>query len=183
MNVDTLHYLNIFLGLGAILLQIFSIAALLVLLFRPKENRKNNFLDFISKHFLRFAFFISLISTSFSLVYSEIIHFAPCYLCWFQRIFMYPLVLLFGVAFWDEDKRVVRYAMPLVCVGLAVSFYQNLGYYFGNSSGACDLSGISCYRQYVSEFGGYISIPMLALTSFFALAVILLVVHFYKRDN
>ena len=95
---------------------------------------------------------------------------------------MYPLVFLFGVAFWDEDKRVVRYAMPLACAGFVVSVYQNLGYYFGNSSGACDVSGTSCYQQFVSELGGYISIPMLALTGFFALSVLLLVVHFYKRD-
>jgi disulfide bond formation protein DsbB len=184
MNIESVHYLNVFLGLGAIALQIVSVITLLILLFRPKENRKNILLDFIHKHFLPITFLISLFSTLFSLVYSEIIHFVPCYLCWFQRIFMFPLIFLFGVAFWDEDKRVARYALPLVCAGFLVSVYQNFFYYFGESSSLpCDASGVSCYKQLVYEFGGYISIPMLALTGFFALLVILAVVHFYKREN
>ena len=180
MNTESVHYLNIFLGAGAIGLQIVFAIALLILLFGSK---KNILLDFIYSHFLPIGFLISLFSTLFSLVYSEIIHFAPCYLCWLQRIFMFPLIFLFGIAFWDEDKRVVRYAIPLVSVGFVISVYQNFFYYFGqNSSLPCDASGVSCYKQLVYEFGGYISIPMLALTGFFSLLVLLAIVHFYKRE-
>jgi disulfide bond formation protein DsbB len=181
MNTESVHYLNVFLGFGAILLQIVSVIALFILFFGPK---KNVLLDFIYKHFLPIGFLISLFCTLFSLVYSEIIHFAPCYLCWFQRIFMFPLVFLFGVAFWDEDKRVVRYALPLLCAGFLVSVYQNFFYYFGESSSLpCDASGVSCYKQLVYEFGGYISIPMLALTGFLALLTLVLVAHFYKKGE
>ena len=55
-------------------------------------------------------------------------------------------------------------------------------YYFADTGNLpCDASGVSCYQHLVSEFGGYISIPMLALTSFLALVTIVLVAHFYNK--
>ena len=184
MNTDSVHYLNVFLGAGAILLQVFSVVALFLLFFRIKGNIRNTYLDFINKHFLILSFFISLFASVFPLVYSEIINFLPCYLCWWQRIFMFPTFILFGTALWDKDRKVVRYAAPLLSLGLLISIYQNFFYYFGgNSSLPCDASGVSCYQQLVYEFGGYISIPMLALTAFFALLTLLAVAHFYKKEN
>jgi disulfide bond formation protein DsbB len=183
MNTESIYYLNVFLGAGAIFLQIFSIIALFLLFFRPKGNRKNFYLNFIDKHFLILAFLISLMASVFPLVYSEIIDFLPCSLCWWQRVFMFPLSLMFGVALWDKDRRVIRYAMPLLCAGFLVSVYQNFFYYFGeNSNLPCDASGVSCYQRLVSEFSGYISIPMLALTAFFALLTLLAVAHFYRKE-
>ena len=180
MNPETVHYLNLFLGGGAILLQIISVAALLMLFFGPKQN---SFLDFIDKHFLPIGFFLALSASLFSLVYSEIINFLPCYLCWYQRIFMFPLVFLFGIAMWVKDRKIVKYVLSLTCVGFVISVYQNFFYYFGEGSSLpCDASGVSCYQQLISEFGGYISIPMLALTSFFSILVLILIVHFYKKD-
>ena len=183
MNSVALHYLNLFLGTGAILLQVLSVVAIFLLFFLPKENSKNFYLDFIHEHFLELGFILTLFASVFPLVYSEIVHFLPCYLCWWQRIFMFPLVLMFGIAFWDEDRRVIRYALPLLCAGFLVSVYQNFFYYFGETTNVpCDASGVSCYQHLVSEFGGYISIPMLALTAFGALLTILAVVHFYKKE-
>ena len=162
------------------MLQVFSVVALFLLFWGP---RKNKFLDYIDQHFFILSFLISLMASVFPLVYSEIIHFLPCYLCWMQRVFMFPLVFMFGIAFWDKDRRVVRYALPLLCIGFFISVYQNFFYYFGeNSSLPCDASGVSCYQHLVSEFGGYISIPMLALTAFFALLTLLAVSHFYKKE-
>lgn len=181
MNAENVHYLNMFLGAGAIALQIFSVAALAILFFRPKDNK---FLGFIDKHYLNIGFIISLAGSLFSLVYSEIIGFLPCALCWWQRIFLYPLVFIFGAAIWSKDRKVVKYTLPLLSVGFVISVYQSFQYYFGDSSSLpCDASGISCYQQLISEFGGYISIPMLALSSFFALISVVLVAHFYKKED
>ncbi len=183
MNFETVHYLNVFLGLGAIFLQIFSVLALFLLFFTSKGNKKNKFLEYVSKHFLILGFLITLASTVFPLVYSEIVHFLPCYLCWWQRVFMFPLVFIFGVALWDRDRKIIRYVLPLLCAGFLIAVYQNFFYYFGeNSSLPCDASGVSCYQHLVSEFGGYISIPMLALTAFFALLSLVAVAHFYKKE-
>ena len=179
MNPVTVHYLNLFLGSGAILLQILSVIALFSLFFGPK---KNLFLDFINKHFLILSFLIALFSSVFPLVYSEIINFPPCVLCWWQRIFMFPVFFLFGTALWDRDRKVIRYAASLLSAGFLISVYQNFFYYFGANSGLpCDASGVSCYQRLVSEFGGYMSIPMMALTAFFALLTLLTVAHFYSR--
>lgn len=187
MNLVTIHYLNILLGAGAIFLQIIAILILLILFFGPK---KNALLDFVKKHFLVLGFFTAFLSSLFSLVYSEIIKFPPCELCWFQRVFMFPQVFIFGIALWnnykkqiDEAKIVVKYSVPLLVFGFIVSIYQNFEYYFSEKGGVpCDATGVSCYQHLVSEFGGYISIPMLALTSFLALIAISLVIHFYKKD-
>ncbi len=181
MNIDTVHYLNMFLGAGAIILQIVAIVALFLLFFTDK---KHAFLQYIEKHFLIIGFLISLFGSLFSLVYSEVINFAPCMLCWYQRIFLYPLVFIFGVAFWNKDKKIIRYVLPLLSVGFVISVYQNFRYYFGEIGNLpCDASGISCYQQLVSEYGGYISIPMLALTAFFVLIVLMLVGHFVNKEN
>ena len=190
MNITAVNNLDLILGFSAIALQIVSVFLLLLLFL---GNKKNKVFDFIDKHFIYLGFFVSLIAVIFSLVYSEVIRFTPCELCWFQRIFLFPQVFLFGIALWDKparphegadgDKSVIKYSVPLLCAGFAISIYQNLIYYFGNSSGSiCDSSGVSCFQHLVSVFGGYISIPMLALTSFFFLLVITLVVHFYKKD-
>ncbi|HEY4494016.1 MAG TPA: disulfide bond formation protein B [Candidatus Paceibacterota bacterium] len=181
MNETTVHYLNVFLGSGAILLQILSVLALGFLFLGP---RKNKFLDFIDKNFLVLGFLISLSAALFSLVYSEIIGFPPCYLCWYQRIFLFSPVFIFGVAMWHKDRKIIKYVLPLLAVGGVISVYQNFFYYFGEGSSLpCDASGVSCYQVLISEFGGYISIPMLALTSFFSILVICVVAHFYnKRD-
>jgi len=178
---DSVHYLNLFLGSGAILLQVFSAIALFLLFIGPK---KNAYLAFIDKHYLTLGFIISLMASLFTLVYSEIVGFVPCYLCWYQRVFMLPLPFIFGVAIWAKDRKIVKYVLPLLSVGFVISVYQNFFYYFGEGSALpCDASGVSCYQQLVREFGGYISIPMLALTTFIALITIVLVAHFYKKED
>lgn len=184
MNFVTIGYLNIFLGLGAILLQILSVVTLAILFFRT-QNKKNAILDYLDKHFLILSFLISLSASVFPLVYSEIVHFLPCMLCWWQRVFMFSTFVLFATALWDRDRKVVRYVAPLLSIGFLISVYHNFNYYFGEvgSSAPCDPSGVSCYQHLVSVFNGYISIPMLALTAFFALLTLLAVAHFYKKDN
>lgn len=185
MNFETINNLNIFLGAGALALQIISVLVLFTLFFgKYGYFHKNIVLSFIDKHFLFLGFLLSLIGTIFSLVYSEIINFAPCYLCWWARVFLYPQVIMFAIALWNNDRKVIRYITPLTFIGFLIVSYHNLMYYFAETSGLpCDASGISCYQELVSVFNGYISIPMLALTNFFALLVVLSVAHFYgKRD-
>jgi disulfide bond formation protein DsbB len=181
MNPITVHYLNVVLGAGAIALQIFSVIALFLLFIGPK---KNAYLNFIDKHYLTLGFLISLFSSLFSLVYSEVIGFVPCTLCWYQRVFTFPLFLIFGMAIWYKERKIVKYVLPMLSIGFVISVYQNFIYYFGNAANIpCDASGVSCYQQLVHEFGGYISIPMLALSSFLALITVVLVAHFYKKED
>ncbi len=181
MSYENIHYFNLVLGIGAIVIVLVSFVTFLVLFFGPKKNK---FLGFIDKHFLELGFLISLSGTVFSLIYSEIINFAPCYLCWWARVFLYPQVVLFGMALWSRDRKVIHYVTPLLFMGFLVSIYHNLMYYFADTGNLpCDASGVSCYQQLVNEFGGLISIPTLSLAALMGLLVVVVVAHFYgKRD-
>jgi disulfide bond formation protein DsbB len=181
MSAETINNLNIILGSGAIILQVLSALVLLLLIIVRKNNPV---LEFVNRNFIVLGFLVSLGAMAFSLLYSEVINFLPCHLCWLQRIFLFPLVFIFGAALSGKDRGAWKYAFPILSVGLLISIYHNLMYYFAETSNLpCDASGVSCYQHLVSVFGGYISIPMLSLTTFFAVFVILMVAKFYKKEE
>ncbi len=177
---DYAHTLNIFLGSGALLLQAFSVLLLALLVFGSKENA---ILGFVKKNFIPLGLLFSAGAVFFSLLYSEVLHYLPCYHCWIQRIFIFPQLFLFATAYFRKDRNVIFYSFPLLLAGLADSLYLNYLYYFKSGAAPCDASGISCTQRLVSEFGGYISIPSLALTSFVALLMILAVAYFHKKGE
>lgn len=131
-----------------------------------RKNKNNKLIKLFSKNGLLIAFVVALGSTVFSILYSEFIGFAACVLCWYQRIFMYPLVILLGLALYRKDKGIIDYALVLAAAGSIVSLYHNYIYYGGSSILPCDaLGGVSCAQRYVFEFG-YITIPLMSLTAF-----------------
>ena len=119
------------------------------------------------------AFGVALVATGGSLFFSEVEHFVPCKLCWFQRIAMYPLVLLALPAL-VRDSRAARYFLPLPVVGLGVAVWHILverGVIEETQS--CEISAPGgCSVRWIEELG-YITIPTLAATAF-ALCIVLL---------
>ncbi len=178
--LDSLQYVNLFVAVGAVVLQVVTLLVILLLIFSRRENK---ILSFIKENFLSIGFLLSLVPLLVSLFYSDVIGFAPCKLCWLQRIALYPSCLLFGLAWWKKDRNISFYIFPLLVFGSLVALYHNFIYYFGEGIAPCDSSGVSCVQRLVSEFGSYISIPSLSLTSFVSLIVLLAVVYFYKKDN
>src|SRR5437016_4508659 len=114
---DTVHYFNVLLGLGTIALQIFSAIALFLLFWGFKGNKKNKYLSFIKNNFLVIGFFISLSAVLVSLFYSEVLHYAPCFHCWVDRIFIFPQVIIFAVALYRAEKTVIFYSLILSLLG------------------------------------------------------------------
>jgi len=113
------------------------------------------------------AFLVAAIATGGSLFFSEIAHFVPCELCWYQRICMYPLSIVTLLAALAGDDRVARYLLPLPLAGAGVSVYHLLieNGVVGQSA-ACFVSAPGgCATKWINEFG-YITIPTLALTGF-----------------
>src|SRR5438876_2562355 len=113
------------------------------------------------------AFVVAAIATGGSLFFSEIAHFVPCELCWFQRICMYPLSITTLLAAVTADRRAARYLLPLPLVGAGVSVYHLL---VENKVVAeaqiCQISAPGgCALKWINEFG-YMTIPTLALTGF-----------------
>jgi disulfide bond formation protein DsbB len=121
------------------------------------------------------AFVVAAVATGGSLFFSEIAHFVPCELCWFQRICMYPLAITTLLAALANDHRVARYLLPLPVVGAGVSAYHLLvenGVV--TQTQACLISAPGgCATKWIDEFG-YVTIPTLALTGFVLLAALLL---------
>ena len=118
---------------------------------------------------------IASVSTLGSLFFSEIMEFAPCALCWYQRIFMFPLVLIFIAGLFPFDKNIIRYTLPLASVGWGFAFYHYLLYsgFIPESIQPCS-QGVSCSETYLDLFG-FITIPMLSLISFSMIIVLLFV--------
>jgi disulfide bond formation protein DsbB len=120
------------------------------------------------------AWLVSLVATLGSLFFSEVMGLPPCVLCWYQRVCMYPLAVIFTVALLTRDRRASLYAWPLVLAGLAVAVYHNLLYYqFLPESIAPCATGISCTDRQI-EWLGFITIPLLSLTAFVIIAGCLL---------
>jgi disulfide bond formation protein DsbB len=125
---------------------------------------------------LPLAFAVALTATLGSLYLSEVAHFPPCRLCWYQRIAVYPLVPLLGVAWWRRDRGVAPYAVALVALGLPVSLYHAVIERFPSlEGGACDPAN-PCSIIWVERLG-YLTIPVMAATAQALVAALLLLVR------
>ncbi|HAK61134.1 MAG TPA: disulfide bond formation protein B [Nitrospiraceae bacterium] len=120
---------------------------------------------------------IAGISTLGSLFFSEIMLYAPCALCWYQRIFMFPLAIIFLVGLFPFDKNVVKYALPLAAAGWLVALYHTLLHsgVIPESLAPCR-QGVSCTEVYIALFG-FISIPMLSLMAFSSIIALLVLLR------
>lgn len=132
---------------------------------------------------LYFAWFVSLIATLGSLYFSEIRGFIPCDLCWLQRIFMYPLVLILGIGTFQSDVSVRKYVLPLSIIGGVISFFHYLEQKIPGFGGIkpC-VSGVPCSAQYINWFG-FITIPFLALIAFTLISICMILLFLKKRNK
>ena len=128
------------------------------------------------------AFAVALTATLGSLYLSEVAHFVPCKLCWYQRIAMYPLVPILFVAALKRDAGVWRYAAPLAAIGSAISIYHyQLERFPDQTSVSCTLEA-PCTVVWIWKFH-YISIPFMALSGFALIVALLLVARATARPD
>lgn len=119
---------------------------------------------------------IALVSTLGALFLGEVMGMAPCVLCWYQRIAMFPLVIILAVGLLPFDYRSVRYALPLAVTGWAIALYHCLLYWGVVPKGLVPCGeGPSC-TDVKLELIGFISIPLLSLTAFSLIVALLLIV-------
>lgn len=125
---------------------------------------------------LLLAWVAALIATIGSLYFSEVLHYIPCTLCWYQRIFMYPLSIILGVAFYRNDKEITKYALPLSVIGIIISGYhialQKIPYL--QQFEMCT-TGVPCSKDYINWLG-FITIPVLAFIAFTIISVCLVII-------
>jgi disulfide bond formation protein DsbB len=109
-----------------------------------------------------------------SLFFSEVMELPPCSLCWYQRVFMFPLAIVLGVGAFASDLRAVRYALPLAVGGWLFAGYHVLLHsgVISESMAPCQ-QGVSCAKIQFELFG-LLSIPLLSLLGFSAVVAGLL---------
>ncbi len=133
--------------------------------------------DLLSGHGTRVigtAWLVALVATAGSLYLSEVAGLVPCRLCWYQRIAMYPLSAILGVAFLRRDTGVWRYALPLTLIGLSISTYHALVQLRPALEVAPCEGEVPCSAQYLKVFG-FVSIPWMAGGAFLLISVLLCV--------
>lgn len=174
MSVNTV---STFLATGAVLLGAGLITLLVIWIFALISDRARTVLATISASFegfgLRLAWVMALVATAGSLYFSEVAHFTPCELCWYQRIAMYPLALVLGIAVVRRDQAVRRYVLPLAISGAVIAAYHYTIQQFPDLSVTACSTTTPCTSAWVWKFG-FVSIPLMALVSFATIVAVLL---------
>ena len=115
---------------------------------------------------------VSLIATLGSLYFSEVQLYEPCKFCWFQRILMYPLVLILGIAYIQRNVKIAVTSAVFSVIGACIALYhygiQKVPVLHDN---AASCGRVPCTGQYINWFG-FVTIPFLSLTAFLIIAII-----------
>ena len=128
------------------------------------------------------AFVVALTATLGSLYLSEVVHFEPCKLCWYQRIAMYPLAVIFAMAAVRRDSGVRLYATVLAGIGAAIAGYHYLiQHYPWFDAGSCSV-GVPCTAAYIEVFG-FITIPYMALSAFLLILMLMAALWLNSRPS
>lgn len=120
------------------------------------------------------AWLLALLATGGALFLGEVMSMTPCVLCWYQRIAMFPLALILGMAVYSDDRRGALYALPLALAGVGLATYHSLliAGYIPAAWILCG-AGASCANQKVDILNG-LQLPWLSLAAFAAITVFLL---------
>ena len=165
---------NTIVGIGIISI-IVGIVLVFAMIFLQETDSK--LFRWIKKHSLTIAFLLALGGMIGSLIYSNVFMFAPCEFCWWQRIFLYPQVIILGVAAWYRDVRIGTISIILSVIGICISIYHVLLQAGAVGSGAaCALTGVSCTRIDVLIFG-WITIPIMCLVLFVGILTFAYLAH------
>lgn len=163
--METIPYpaFNTLIMVGVVAMQIASVAIMLGLL---RVRLFSRAVSIARTYAFTLSFLVVLGGIIGSLYYSEIAGFPACVLCWWQRVVIYPQLVLFGVAFWKEKRDVFLYTNILSAIGLLIGLYNVAIQSFPAFSAFCDPTSvtISCLEKYVEGFG-YITIPIMSVTA------------------
>lgn len=149
-----------------------------IVVVRPKEYKalkSFSYTDFFYRSTLYLALAVALTATLGSLYFSEVRGYLPCNLCWYQRILMYPLVVVIAVGLLRQDINLPYYVLPLSLFGQGIATYHYLlekTNIFAAPT-TCQ-EGIPCTTPWINWMG-FITIPFLAMSAFFLITVLCLI--------
>jgi disulfide bond formation protein DsbB len=172
MDLLTLNWL---VSVGAVLMQVITIALIAVYLL--KDTRAQTL---IAPFALPGASLIAVAGLVLSLVYSEYYGVVPCGLCWVERVFLYPLAFILPLAWMRRDTGIAFYGIVLAGIGLLISLYHHYIQMSGGHGLPCPASDVGdCAKRIIFEFG-YVTFPLIAFTSF---ALIIALLLFVRRQS
>jgi disulfide bond formation protein DsbB len=139
----------------------------------PEASIKNaSIRRFIVNYASYLIFLIVLLSMLTSLLLSGVLHWAPCILCWYQRILMFPLVVISVVGIIRKDRNLPVYILSLSLLGVATALYHSLLQVgiIPEQLTPCQV-GASCAVRHFAYLG-FITVPFLSLLSFSAVSIL-----------
>lgn len=174
--IEAIQQTNFFLAIGGIAAFIVTLVLLADLCTAQRLK------PYVAKWGLLVALFATLSSVALTLVYSEVFGIIPCGLCWFERIALYPQILLCFVAVWYRDTLMPRYGIALSAFGLAISSYHHYIQIGGTQFIKCPIAGAGadCAKRFMFEFN-FVTFPLLAAALF--LFLIVLYTYILKSNN
>lgn len=128
----------------------------------------------IRDYTLYLAWIVSIVATLGSLYFSEVMEYIPCELCWYQRILMYPLTVILGIAVFKGETSIKSYVLPLSIFGGCIALFHYLQQKVpGFASIRPCKSGVPCNIDYINWLG-FITIPFLALIAFTLITILMI---------
>ena len=160
------------LAVSTVLCQVFIVVALFAL-----SSKNKRVLAFFKGKEMIFGFIVAMAGMLISLFYSNFANFPACDLCWYQRIFFYPIAFILGIAIYKKDQKIADYILFLSLFGSLIAIYHNYLQLGGSPLIPCDADGLACGKRYIWEFG-YIGIPMMSLTGFWTITSLMKIQKF-----
>jgi disulfide bond formation protein DsbB len=173
------HYLSLLTAIGAVFV------ALLACFVGYSMYKKNlhAYEAYLGKYIFPLGFFVTFGGTALSLFYSEVLHFAPCDLCWYQRIFLYSQMFIFGYAWYRNDRAILPYTLMLSIVGFVIAGYHHLLQMGFDIMKPCSTApfAVDCSKPSFIEFG-FVTFPFMAVVLFGLLATVI-TISLYKDSK
>lgn len=172
------HYLALLTIIGAVFVAFFALA----LAYSAYKKDTARYAKYLGNYIFPLGFFVTLGGTFLTLFYSEVLHYAPCDLCWYQRVFLYPQVIMFGYAWYKKDRAVLPYALVLSLFGLAVAIYHHalqIGFDLMKPCSSAPFA-VDCAKPSFIEFG-FVTFPFMAVVLFGFLSLLTYMATKFKK--
>jgi disulfide bond formation protein DsbB len=167
-----------FISFGTVMLIVATVGFFVLIVLKRMDllpSQLEWLLDIVGNYALWIVLLVSGGAMAGSLFYSDIAGFPPCPICWYQRILLYPQVLIAAIALWTRDRRAAtRYLLGLSYIGGAIALYHTYLQYGGSPLVPCSAAAeaVSCAQRFVFEFG-FVTIPMMSLAVYAAIILVL----------
>lgn len=172
------HYLALLAIVGAVVV----LVGTLVVMYLSYNGGMRKYALYLGDYIFPLGFLTTLGGMFLTLFYSEVLHYAPCDLCWYQRVFLYPQVFLFAYAWYKKDRAVLPYTLILSLCGLVVATYHHflqMGYDLLKPCSSAPFA-VDCAKPSFIEFG-FVTFPFMAIVLFGFLTLIITSVLYNKK--